>query len=76
MKTMGSAWRATRSTAPGPSLSTKSDRVSQRTSLPTRTASMKFATRISKTPDAKTKTFQGHGGGIMEGIMTARNSWR
>ena len=43
---------------------------------PAKTASMKGRTRISKTPEAKTKTFQGAGGGSMEGIMTARNSWR
>ena len=34
------------------------------------------ATRISKTPAAKTKAFQGVGGGSMEGIIMARNSWR
>ena len=33
-------------------------------------------TLISKTPAAKTKIFQGVGGGSIEGIITARNSCR
>ena len=61
---------------PGPSLSTSRESASQRSILPVNTASRKLGTRISNTPEAKMNIFHGAGGGIMEGIMTARNSWR
>jgi len=37
---------------------------------------MNGITLISNTPAAKTKAFHGVGGGSMEGIIMARNSWR
>ena len=47
----------------------------QRTILSAEDGQQKGMTRISKTPAAKTKAFQGVGGGSMEGIIMARNSW-
>ncbi len=70
------AWWATTSTAPGPSLRTSSESMSQRTRRPVKTANKKSGIRISKTPAANTKAFQGVGGGSIDGIAMAQNSCR
>ncbi len=76
MASAASPWCATRSAAPGPNLITSAESTSQRNIRPQKTESMNGATRISKTPAAKTQAFQGVGGGSIDGIIMARNSWR